>query len=161
MRTMTIRMGIIAILALPIAAHAQMVLKASHQFPGGKGDVRDDMVQMIAKEAKAANVGLDSPGLSRRLAVQAERPVERHGQRPARHLAVPARLRQRQGAGVQRDADARPDPQPGSRQAHQRLAVHEGHPRRDREARRHRAVRRLVCRRHGVQQGLHRATGAI
>ena len=47
-------------------------MKASHQFPGGKGDVRDDMVQMIAKEAKAANVGLDHPGLSRRLAVQAE-----------------------------------------------------------------------------------------
>ena len=33
-------------------------MKASHQFPGGKGDVRDDMVQMIAKEAKAANVGI-------------------------------------------------------------------------------------------------------
>jgi TRAP-type C4-dicarboxylate transport system substrate-binding protein len=41
------------------AAHAQVVLKASHQFPGGKGDVRDDMLLMIAKEAKAANVGLD------------------------------------------------------------------------------------------------------
>ncbi len=41
------------------AAGAQTVLKASHQFPGGKGDVRDDMVQMIAREAKAANVGLD------------------------------------------------------------------------------------------------------
>ncbi|HUJ87542.1 MAG TPA: TRAP transporter substrate-binding protein DctP [Burkholderiales bacterium] len=34
------------------------VLRASHQFPGGKGDVRDDMVQMIAKDAKAANVDL-------------------------------------------------------------------------------------------------------
>jgi TRAP-type C4-dicarboxylate transport system substrate-binding protein len=45
-------------LALPAAAHAQLVLRASHQFPGGKGDVRDDMVQMIAKEAQAANVGL-------------------------------------------------------------------------------------------------------
>ena len=67
------------------------------------------------------------PGLSGRLAVQAERPVERHGQRPARHLAVSARLRQRQGAGLQRHADAGPDPQPGSRQAHQQLAVHEGH----------------------------------
>jgi TRAP-type transport system periplasmic protein len=41
------------------AAAADVVLRASHQFPGGKGDVRDDMVQMIAKEAKAANVGLD------------------------------------------------------------------------------------------------------
>src|SRR5436853_3093904 len=49
--------------ALVIAACAQAVaanvtLRASHQFPGGKGDVRDDMVQMIAKEAAAANVGL-------------------------------------------------------------------------------------------------------
>jgi TRAP-type transport system periplasmic protein len=43
------------------------VLKASHQFPGGKGDVRDDMVQLIAKDVKAANVGLDMqvyPGAS-------------------------------------------------------------------------------------------------
>ncbi len=31
-----------------------VTMRASHQFPGGKGDVRDDMVQMIAKEAKAA-----------------------------------------------------------------------------------------------------------
>ena len=38
---------------------APVVLRASHQFPGGKGDVRDDMVQMIARDAKAANVGLD------------------------------------------------------------------------------------------------------
>jgi TRAP-type C4-dicarboxylate transport system substrate-binding protein len=41
------------------AVAADMTLRASHQFPGGKGDVRDDMVQMIAKEVKAANVGLD------------------------------------------------------------------------------------------------------
>ena len=41
------------------AAAAPTVLRASHQFPGGKGDVRDDMVQMVAKEAKAANVDLD------------------------------------------------------------------------------------------------------
>src|SRR3954466_2846824 len=37
---------------------ADVTLRASHQFPGGKGDVRDDMVQIIAKEAAAANVGL-------------------------------------------------------------------------------------------------------
>jgi TRAP-type C4-dicarboxylate transport system substrate-binding protein len=36
-----------------------VTLKASHQFPGGKGDPRDEMVQIIAKEAKAANVDLD------------------------------------------------------------------------------------------------------
>jgi TRAP-type C4-dicarboxylate transport system substrate-binding protein len=38
---------------------AETVLKASHQFPGGKGDVRDEMVQIIARDAKAANVGLN------------------------------------------------------------------------------------------------------
>jgi TRAP-type transport system periplasmic protein len=46
--------------AVPVAsAWADSVtLKASHQFPGGKGDVRDEMVQMIAKEVGAANVDL-------------------------------------------------------------------------------------------------------
>ena len=58
MRTTIIRMGVVALLAMPMTAHAQVTMKASHQFPGGKGDVRDDMVQMIAKEAQAANVGL-------------------------------------------------------------------------------------------------------
>src|SRR5664280_3755351 len=48
-----------AVIALSASAQAQVTMKASHQFPGGKGDVRDDMVQMIAKDAKAANVGLD------------------------------------------------------------------------------------------------------
>ena len=55
----TILAGAVALCVLSVAAHAQTVLKASHQFPGGKGDIRDDMVQLIAKEAKAANVGLD------------------------------------------------------------------------------------------------------
>ncbi len=36
-----------------------IVFKASHQFPGGKGDVRDEMVQMIARDVAAANVGLE------------------------------------------------------------------------------------------------------
>jgi TRAP-type C4-dicarboxylate transport system substrate-binding protein len=43
---------------LVAAAHADVVLRASHQFPGGKGDVRDEMVQMIARDVAAANVGL-------------------------------------------------------------------------------------------------------
>lgn len=34
-------------------------LKASHQFPGGKGDVRDEMMQIIAKEVNAAGIDLD------------------------------------------------------------------------------------------------------
>ena len=48
-----------AVIVLSASEQAQVTLKASHQFPGGKGDVRDDMVQMVAKEAKAANVGLE------------------------------------------------------------------------------------------------------
>src|SRR5438093_7000394 len=55
----TVLAGAAALCVLSLAAHAQTVLKASHQFSGGKGDIRDDMVQLIAKEAKAANVGLD------------------------------------------------------------------------------------------------------
>jgi TRAP-type C4-dicarboxylate transport system substrate-binding protein len=51
--------GAAALIALAGTAQAQVILKASHQFPGGKGDVRDDMVQMIAKAAKDANLGLD------------------------------------------------------------------------------------------------------
>jgi len=37
---------------------ADVVLKASHQWPGGRGDVRDEMVQIIAREVAKANVGL-------------------------------------------------------------------------------------------------------
>jgi TRAP-type transport system periplasmic protein len=48
--------GLIA--AAPAFA-APITLRASHQFPGGRGDVRDEMVQIIAREAKAANVDLD------------------------------------------------------------------------------------------------------
>jgi TRAP-type C4-dicarboxylate transport system substrate-binding protein len=52
--------GLLAVAAPLSAALADNVtLKASHQFPGGKGDVRDEMVQMIARDAKAANVGLE------------------------------------------------------------------------------------------------------
>src|SRR5437867_589818 len=38
---------------------APTVLRAAHQFPGGKGDVRDEMVQIIARDAKAAGVDLE------------------------------------------------------------------------------------------------------
>ena len=41
------------------ALAANVTLRAAHQFPGGKGDARDEMVQIIAREAKAANVGLE------------------------------------------------------------------------------------------------------
>ena len=49
----------LAAAALSGSAVAATTLRASHQFPGGKGDVRDEMVQIIAREAKAANVDLD------------------------------------------------------------------------------------------------------
>jgi len=42
-----------------VSAVAQTQLKASHQWPGGKGDVRDEMVQIIAREVADADVGLD------------------------------------------------------------------------------------------------------
>ncbi|MEQ8356788.1 MAG: TRAP transporter substrate-binding protein DctP [Kiloniellaceae bacterium] len=41
------------------AMAAEVKLKASHQWPGGKGDVRDEMVQIIAKEVAKADVGLE------------------------------------------------------------------------------------------------------
>ena len=56
------RMAILTALAaatLSGSALAATTLRASHQFPGGKGDVRDEMVQIIAREAKAANVELE------------------------------------------------------------------------------------------------------
>jgi TRAP-type transport system periplasmic protein len=48
-----------AVMLLTASAQAQVTLRASHQFPGGKHDVRDDMVLIIADEAKKANVGLN------------------------------------------------------------------------------------------------------
>lgn len=58
-RLMTALFGATGLLvAATVAADAQTVLKASHQFPGGKGDPRDEMVQIIAREVEAANVGL-------------------------------------------------------------------------------------------------------
>ncbi len=52
-------LGVVAAVALAGSASAQAkVWRASHQFPGGKGDVRDDMVQMISKEVGGDNVAL-------------------------------------------------------------------------------------------------------
>lgn len=60
-RSIAAALASLLIAALPAApaAAADVTLKASHQFPGGKGDPRDEMVQMIAREVAAANVGLD------------------------------------------------------------------------------------------------------
>ncbi len=48
-----------AVFPLAGALADDVTLKASHQFPGGKGDVRDEMVQMIARDVAAAKVGLE------------------------------------------------------------------------------------------------------
>jgi len=53
--------AVASMLAIPLgtAQAADVVLKASHQWPGGKGDIRDEMVQIIARDMKAANVGVE------------------------------------------------------------------------------------------------------
>src|SRR6476660_5124850 len=51
--------ALVAVVAAGSVAAAPVTLRASHQFPGGKGDVRDEMVQIIARDAKAAGVDLD------------------------------------------------------------------------------------------------------
>lgn len=48
----------LAALAVIPAQAADTALRASHQWPGGKGDVRDEMVQIIKREAEQAEVGL-------------------------------------------------------------------------------------------------------
>jgi TRAP-type C4-dicarboxylate transport system substrate-binding protein len=48
-----------ALIAAAPAFAAPITLRASHQFPGGRGDVRDEMVQIVARDAKAANVELE------------------------------------------------------------------------------------------------------
>ena len=58
MKALTIASVATAIAGLAASASAaEITLKASHQFPGGKGDVRDEMVQIIAREVKNADVG--------------------------------------------------------------------------------------------------------
>ncbi|MWJ27017.1 ABC transporter substrate-binding protein [Halomonas sp. ZH2S] len=57
--TPTIAALTLAAIAFSSAASAQTVLRASHQFPGGQGDVRDEMVQMMADKVAEADVGLE------------------------------------------------------------------------------------------------------
>lgn len=57
--TATLATACLATLFGGAAGAADIRLKASHQFPGGKGDVRDEMVQMIAREVGEADVGVD------------------------------------------------------------------------------------------------------
>ena len=56
-RVVMLTIPLVSLLFSPLAS--AVTLRAAHQFPGGKGDVRDEMVQLIAREAKAANVDLE------------------------------------------------------------------------------------------------------
>ncbi len=58
-RRLRAAIALLAAAACLPALAADITLKASHQFPGGKGDVRDEMVQIIAREVGAAKVGLE------------------------------------------------------------------------------------------------------
>lgn len=69
-----------ALISISPVASAEIQLKASHQFPGGKGDARDEMVQILAREINAANVGLNVkvfPGASLVKAKEQWRALER------------------------------------------------------------------------------------
>ena len=57
-RILTAVGAVLATTLIAFSASAQ-TLKASHQWPGGKGDVRDEMVQIIAREIADAGVGLE------------------------------------------------------------------------------------------------------
>ena len=59
MKILTAGLAGAILMSVSLSAVAQdMTLKASHQFPGGKGDARDEMVQILAREIEAADVGL-------------------------------------------------------------------------------------------------------
>ncbi|NYT59296.1 TRAP transporter substrate-binding protein DctP [Alcaligenaceae bacterium] len=58
MKSLLSIVAVAAALAAAAPVSAQTTLRASHQFPGGQGDPRDEMVQIIAREVAAANVGL-------------------------------------------------------------------------------------------------------
>src|ERR1044072_4699407 len=45
--------------AFGTTAFGATTLRASHQFPGGRADVRDEIGQIIGRDAKAANVDLE------------------------------------------------------------------------------------------------------
>ena len=52
--------SLVAASSLAMSGSAQAIdLKASHQWPGGKGDIRDEMVQMIARHMEATNSGVN------------------------------------------------------------------------------------------------------
>ena len=156
----TILMTAVCSLALSASAFAaDVTLRASHQWPGGKGDVRDEMVQMIGKDIEDANVGLKLqvfPGESLFKAKDQWGAVTK-GQvditafpldyASGRHPSFSATLM----PGLVR--------QPRARQAPERFGVHEGHQGRGRKGRRDRPLRRLARRRLRLVDRVHHHAG--
>lgn len=58
-KNLAIVTGIVACVMMYGTASAQDTLRASHQWPGGQGDIRDEMVRIIAEEVADADVGLE------------------------------------------------------------------------------------------------------
>ena len=48
------------LLTLPSLPAAAQTLKASHQWPSGTGDFRDEMIQIIARELERSPIRLNS-----------------------------------------------------------------------------------------------------
>jgi TRAP-type C4-dicarboxylate transport system substrate-binding protein len=60
MRSLALAAATATALAIPaVSLAADVSMKASHQWPGGKGDIRDEMVQIIARHMKDNNTGVD------------------------------------------------------------------------------------------------------
>ncbi|MGE6604960.1 TRAP transporter substrate-binding protein DctP [Halomonas sp. NPDC076908] len=58
-RSMMITAAALSLAMAASHASANTVLRASHQFPGGQGDIRDEMIQMMARHVEEADVGLE------------------------------------------------------------------------------------------------------
>ena len=60
MRSLAIAVATATALAIPaVSLAADVSMKASHQWPGGKGDIRDEMVQIIARHMNDNKTGVD------------------------------------------------------------------------------------------------------
>ncbi|MCK7577714.1 MAG: hypothetical protein MZV65_19230 [Chromatiales bacterium] len=101
---------------------AETVLKASHQFPGGKGDPRDEMVQIIAREVEKANVGLKIQVCPAESLFKAKEQWGAITKGQLDMTALPLDYAERPPPAVQRHADAGAGEEPRARQAPQQVA---------------------------------------
>ncbi len=147
--------GFAALACTTGAMAADITLKASHQWPGGKGDARDEMVQMIAKEVEKANVGLNIqvyPGAS------LFKPKEQWGAMTKGQLDISAfPLDYASGRVPQFSATLMPGlvQQPRPRPTPQLIALHGRHQEDHRGQRRRRPVGCLAGRRLRLEEELH------